>query len=583
MATNTDNNRGSFNNSIPSAPYNFVRLNDAVVIPPIAKVLSDVDLAQSFKEYVGKKDRISGYFEIEVENKTPLYIDGAEGFFSDGKNLCIPGSTMRGCIKNLFKIITCSAFRSDKNNPDISDKHLYYRSFASGFKPLRNLYSGKMSQMVRLKSGKTSIKAVAKAGFIVKEGKKYYICPCIRAFERLKPSYKDNTVQWAQDHVDVFTGRMQNKKHFYRLYAPDWKKKLVIPEEIINDYLDDRNRKGINVLNAKGCKKGPDGSALLSGASGYSYIYPCFYKATNDVVDHFGSGPYYRIPYDKSISQHIPSAVNTNAIDFTDAVFGRKEDWASRIFFEDLYLAKDDGRRLPERCRKILGTPNPTSFQFYLNSKGKDAAHWDGDTDIRGYKMYWHSQVDWFTLEKPKNSEFVKEIAPLPIGHVFKGRIRFEGLDAIELGALCALFNLAAKDDICLKIGMGKSIGMGTAKLKAVLHRRQKEYYTTLFDTEGFAECLAASSEQDMHSLEEGFKKYLHQNFVGRQALNYKERMIELSMILSTKHMETYKEKWSEAIRYMNVTDKNDSKAKNTMNKRIVLPDINKVVENLRK
>ena len=573
---NSSSNGGfNRNTSVPSAPYNFVKLNDGVVEPPLAAKLKE----KSYADFIKEDGKYSGYFEVEIKNDTPMYIAGVDGFFSNGSRLCIPGSSLRGCLKNTFKIITNSAFRGGKDNPDLTDKHLYFRTFASAFKPLRMAYADRMTQNVKCSDGKMRVKSIAKAGFLVREGKKYFICPAeykaikVEGFSEEKPR---RTYVWKDNNVEIHTGPMRGKKHYYVVSHPMWQKKLALPDDIINDYIDDKTRKGINLLDKRNNGRLENSRLnLFNGASAYDFIVPCFYVAEGEEVKHFGAGMYYRIPYTKSISKHIPPVINkNNAVDFTDAIFGCKEDWSSRIFFDDLYLVGAPQMEA-SAFHKILATPNPTSFQFYLKADGNVASHWDGATDLRGYKMYWHRNVTWKESDPDKqNEKMTSKIIPLAKGHTFAGRIRFENLDAVELGAVCSLFALGNEKGIAYKLGMGKPIGMGTVKLAAKLHLQSDDYYQKLFDASGFATC---AEETYMDKYVADFNKYMEDKLkeAGGISLSlYKDRMRELRIIMDTNVMQ--KPDWVERTRYMDINDKAD---KVIMNKRVPLPHIEDVVK----
>src|SRR5262249_38513147 len=139
----------------------------------------------------------------------------------------------------------------------------------------------------------------------------------------------------------------------------------------------------------------------------------------------------------------------------------------------------DQGRRTPY----ILGTPKTTAFQHYLvqplvevpdgleqpagndprtlcnfhypltpephellDNQGKIAAL-TGGTVIRGHKRYWHqprpTDRERFDrgLARPDDSQYTI-IRPVRAGTVFKGRVRFENLTDVELGALLTVLQL---------------------------------------------------------------------------------------------------------------------------------------------
>lgn len=669
--------------NIPKArtPYNFVKLNKDILNTPLGTYIVQQDdeaiLTEEYMDFVKSEGKYSGYFNIELTNKTPLYIGSKNGFFSAAGEVVVPGSSVRGCLKNIFKIITCSAFRADKDNADVEDSKLYFRDMASPFKPLKKLYLSKMISDDARKTLKT------KAGLLVKDKKdRYYIIPSeyeaqkgkyfngvkyvngytgynkvavyvgINPTPRLQKNERKGSacIIWHADYVDVFTGEMQNKKAFYRLKKPDWNNKLTVDAELIETYRADIERRFSSENKKKGLYNLLDTDMAVSGekpvvkkldvnpyvdivkipyeklisgkfgnkpifknlrcevnedlpeikneeqrlknlkdnvlvpgarinflenAKEYVRIVPCFYTVENGRVKAFGTNPYFRIPYNKGIADHVPANLKINKIDFADAVFGYRDKWGGRVFFEDLYL-KDGVRAVFERPdkHKILMGPQPTSFQFYLEPKDNEAATWDDGTNIRGYKLYWHKKCDWQDRGNAKNSSLQKEIQPLKPGHTFIGRIRFENLCKIELGALCALFTLGAEKNICYKMGMGKPLGMGTVKITGNLFLQGPDYYTHLFTKQStFDEC---DEPADITGFANAFYEYVKAELENSNVKNeykyYLERLQELRYIMSVDKITN--DKWSEETKYLDIYSE---EGKKVFGKRAILPEIKEV------
>lgn len=568
----------------PTAPYNFVKLNDVVVSAPFSEKLNAGEEQQAYKQYLTSGEvKYSGYFAVEVENITDLFINnGKDGFFSDGRNYLLPGSSLRGAIKNYFKIITNGTMRTGDDG-DVTDKYLYYRTFASPFKDLSTAYKREMTA----KDPEKNIDLPSsKPGFLVREGKKYYICPA--TFKRIKDEYKAqhklSAIEWTNTVVNVFTGPMRNKKHYYQFTGAQWSKKLEIPEKILLSYFSDKNGNKTNKqlrlfdefgnINKTIWKAGASSAKLLQGASAYDYVVPCFYVADNDIVRHFGSGPLYRIPYKKSIGEHIPVKVNNTVVDFTAAMFGNKENWGSRVYFENLYL--QDGQKASfedkDRAIPLLGA-NPTSFQNYLetDNNGK-AAYWNAASNIRGYKLYWHKKCDWRKDKNDRNQNVnvSKEFAPLKSGHTFVGRVRFENLSAVELGALANVLSLGDDGSSAYKLGMGKPIGMGSVHIKAKLHLQNDAYYTTLFSEAGFDSGVELGDKQRYIGI---FKQYMNEMLTPASLRLYNERIEELHYIMDDSYLQD--SSWAAKTAYMNI---NNGKDKDLANHRIPLPSIKDVV-----
>ena len=292
--------------------YNFIGLNSSVLPAVFAFSLdAAADNEQkivAFKDFLNnEEEKYSGYFLVEAETKTPLYIEGKSGFFSDGSRLLIPGSSFRGCIKNYFKIIT-------------------------------------NSKMIPYASGTGDINGA----------------------------------------LAVIADINENGEIKYQKAASE-----------------------------------------------------------KEASDHF------------DIAAHVPKVLQEGIVDFAEAVFGNKECWAGRVFFEDLYLQKDKAEDCDKAAyAKILLGPNPCLVKNYLCPSPKDGkpSEWKlctgaekGDlVSIKGYKMYWHSHGKWEHEEQDNRKYDDKECAPKKIRPVkekkkFSGRVRFENLSAVELGALVAV------------------------------------------------------------------------------------------------------------------------------------------------
>jgi len=98
------------------APYNFVPLHKKVV---------EAQNIPEFDKY--HKDRYSGYIELSITTKTPIYIrrDKEEHDFFSIKNgsPIIPGSSLRGMVRTLVEIVSFGKFSFVD-----SKRRLYYRA-----------------------------------------------------------------------------------------------------------------------------------------------------------------------------------------------------------------------------------------------------------------------------------------------------------------------------------------------------------------------------------------------------------------------------------------------------------------------
>lgn len=164
-----------------SVPYNFIRLPKQVIPAEFYEgnyedITKDVIL--SYCKHIKKKDNYSGYIDVSIMTKTPLFIgESAKAdknsileFYGGKDTPRIPGSSIKGMVKQIFKIITASSFRPFSNVKgvgDFEDKNLYLRSFADKILSFRKYYKDRI--VTEEANGKGQIKPATKAsaGFII--------------------------------------------------------------------------------------------------------------------------------------------------------------------------------------------------------------------------------------------------------------------------------------------------------------------------------------------------------------------------------------------------------------------------------
>jgi len=453
------------------APYNFVTLNEN-------ETFIDCDYLHINKYYSQEDGFYNGYIDMEANNKTAIFVRGTlnhdlkdQSFFktqngdkvridnySPAGELGLPGSSIRGMIRNMVEIATFGKFGFINNDV------LYFRSFADDCINLRNMYNDCVGSSVEN----------IKTGLIFKEGRFFKLIEG-DGFKKINRtnSAKQYFRRISEGHYIVHSGHMNGKLYDLEIRCKEDKSKAtVIPESDVRSYINDTNRasEAINIIKE----------------AGKNDFVPCFYFEGEDGQITFGHTRFFRIPYFNSISDCIYEELTDKTItDLVDVMFGDTSH-AGKLYFEDLNMIK--GKEDEESVPKILSSPKPTSFQLYLEQGDreiKDLIHYDSDNAlIRGNKLYWHksNNLKWKAdedqqqlISKVKNGQDKQHtiIKPIKEGAVFSGRIRFENLSTIELGAL--LFVLKLKDGWCHKIGMAKPLGLGTLQINPTLHLSDRE------------------------------------------------------------------------------------------------------------
>lgn len=554
-----------------TAPYNFIDLPSEILPSPMSEwqqllMGEDKEAAMAaYKNFLQDAEcNLTGIIELSIENLTPLFIGGnGEKFYAVMDDVpVLPGSSIRGMLHNLVKIVTCGAVRADE---DIHGRHLYYRAL---MKLNKYPWSEDLNKHYKEQLQGTVKKDGVQPGFLVKdkygdyriyayEGSPEKIL--INQYEQeynTRVDVKKSSVEWHGTEVFCTTSKLgmpkgtriftdaeydriknqildkfdgNNKKALpyiarelgkqYIVYLDlknmDWQSSYPVSEEVIQGYRKDIKRGGVNLLECGRSVRELAGHGIDFPA-GADTVVPCFFVAGKDGVKFFGHGRSFRVPYMNSIADAVPKALrDEKVIDFAEAIFGKKEYFAGRVFFDDGVL---DGRADFEETDKarILLEPNPTSYQLYLEQDKHGWKHWDSKgAKIRGYKMYWHQKTDWRNNGRAMdNLKVLSDLTPLKKGSRFSSKIRFRNLNKVELGALLAVLDIAytagegiaKKADIVYKLGHGKSIGLGSVRIASKLFLEAEDAYTRLFDKDGWYD---GYTEGDIHAYIDAFKGYL--------------------------------------------------------------------------
>ena len=570
-----------------TAAYNFIGLPDAILPAELDAYRADLlsgDEARrraAMQRFLAEKGKLSGAILLDIEALTPLYIGTAPEtarHFSLAGHPILPGSSIRGMVKNLAKIITCGSLHGDE---DIYDRHLYYRclmaprSAPRWMGALNKAYRARMSgtKTVIGKDGRKSQKPMKKArtGFLVRmQDDSCYVYPLLAGHEAkrvLITEYQDLTkeeigdresrVSWREEVAYIITGSQRADrlvrtwdeyrricktnphrvgKQFVRsvsLRDGDWNEghRILVPPEVAESYVKDTSRQGVNLFDRDSYLEAEEARALgaklpATAAS----VVPCGYLEEKGRISAFGHGLDFRIPYKSSILDAVPQVLQEDTIDFVTAMFGSKELWAGRVFFEDAEPVGEVTALAAAPAHPLL-SPNPTSYQLYLKQeRGRDLRHWDTpNAQIRGYKLYWHRKTaDWkATAEEKKNKNVVRTIAPLAQGSRFCGKIRFEHLTPLELGALLMVFDMeGAGANLAYKLGAGKAMGLGSVKIIPHLLLEREDCYETLFSADG--QFAPAEQEAGTQPYLDAFAHYVENSKLARSWQDIMRETVEM-------------------------------------------------------
>jgi CRISPR-associated protein (TIGR03986 family) len=537
------------------APYNFIPLPKAVY--EVKDGTEKIKPWEQQDEYI--PETLNGWIDLTITTKSPTFIRGSvkkENFSWDAADTrvrpepamtqdkipLIPGSSLRGMIRNLFEILTFS-----KIQPLTSEKP-FFRTFSKN-----NIGKKYRKYMVRNNQKPLGgfLKRVGDDWFIIpaevlriklekiKQDIKYDVDPnyvplwthqqCDCWFTRKPKSdqveeicFKEPTpsISWKKATL-VLTGSMPDKKHeFVFLHNPNNTTKIKIPDSTWerfhdNDQITQWQERAFPKDIPQKRFNGTEGG-LYDGEPVFFLCQDAHIESDNpDGLVFLGRAQMFRLPYDLSPVDLISP---NEELDMADTVFGRvwhkkdakKPAIKGRVFFEDSIAVKNENGWCEDIIvPQILSSPNITTYQHYLNQPNPDdketlKTYFESDkeaTEIRGFKLYWHRLDEKDNLDTVKDKKDHDEIRnlllsssienydkhkqhtiikPVKTGVTFSGKIRFENLTKLELGALLSALELP--ETCCHKIGMAKPLGLGSIRItcKLQLIERSKRYKTWL-------------------------------------------------------------------------------------------------------
>lgn len=541
------------------APYNFVRLPKKPLeadTMSIGEREEEMKIPQRHDRYV--PGRHTGYFDVRLRTVTPLFVRGmlttaekaekegkvesrtnSQFFTVDGQKPVIPGSSLRGMLRNLTEIITYSKIHF------VSDAHpMFFRAVAAEKSdPLKAPYEEIMGRYG----------ANVRAGYLVYQNGNWFIHPARRFSQK---SYYGKVKDKSQQIKDVIGLKrfdapdytVQYHEVCYdaegeiitRVYTPqadeeptatlvctgnmaetqdgDSGKRIATPRRSYALVLRENPKAKLIPISEKSIKDYKNGLTAFQKDEPFHETngilmrgWPVFYIEEGGEVIRFGHTPNFRVtPLQdgRAITalDRVPREMRDNSkLDFAEALFGYvAEDDAEKKLREKHKLASAYAGRISvtsahvteerddyydrEFIPKILGSPKPTTFQHYLvqpqgvRTPMNHLLHYGDRTSIRGHKLYWRQRINGVSAaeeqDKSKNPERSTQhtiMKPVRTGVEFAFRVYFENLSDAELGALVWVMTLGNDPEARHQLGMAKPLGLGVVQLQSRLFLTERQ------------------------------------------------------------------------------------------------------------
>ena len=412
---------------IPS-PYNFVPAADFIVTP---------DWAEQVSHDVPFKDGISGWFDIEVEAKSPIYVRSGgqhpekekrnedpsyREFFQvlPGEQFAIPGTSLRGVIRNVLEIASFSKLSRMQDNR-FAVRDLTLAGYKSAFTASRN----------------GGFEPLAQAGWLREVGDTWTLTPC--EFARVERQDLEGFAGRNGKRVDLKTTARGEDAEAADKYKA-WNA-AGLPPELICDVgpKEPQHERHPRVplvyrlataprLTSGGTLSSKSGRVVFTGQCGGKHMefffypppangtdasypvpngvrekfehcsysgdseatwkvwrsrmrkgepVPVFYLGSPSEPSSMGLALMYRLPAPKSLRECLPAGHRSSARDLAELVFGHVPDGKDkrralrgRVQFETLLgpnLAEVQNR--PGCVQTVLGGPKPSFHPNYLQQE----------------------------------------------------------------------------------------------------------------------------------------------------------------------------------------------------------------------
>lgn len=488
------------------APYHFVPLSPWIYAPPWGYIASrDIPFA----------DGISGELHITLTNHSPLMI-GGETVSEDGQpkkvtflkdpngNPCIPGTSLRGMIRNVLEIATFSkmqmvdeqrfGFRDfnikkyQQLAGDLQKKTAGWLKFTKGkwcLYPIKH-HQVKHSKLKKLIDELTNIQLTevsAKQKYDFFKGKltQYY-------------EYKDGNLllqaKGGSKGFIVFTGPMDKKAYDYIFEPPNDKPSQVVPTQDVTEFIHAHQHR----TSSRDKQSEDDLLTFLINNQGAELPgVPVFYSKVNGRL-MFGLAKAPKITTKTSIHNAIKTTnaahINQSSLfDMAETIFGTTSKTSShfyrktRVSFSDFICTQKEPNIFVSK-EAILGQPRASYYPSYLEQgntttlspfdhieTGKQHSTFlDTSVKIRGWKRY-PAQSEVVTdskkmnINQSDNSNIKSIFHAIDEGSTFEGKLKFFNLKPIELGALLWSLTLENHKNRVHALGMAKPFGFGAVSL----------------------------------------------------------------------------------------------------------------------
>lgn len=513
------------------APFNFVPLPDRVIFPEWASQIShDVPFS----------DGISGSIKLQLTALTPIFVrnghsccdkeSGGENFdtFSRiGDHFFLPGTTVKGAVRNILEILSFGKMRLDKNarfaqrewdnttlypmkeeqgnvrcgwlklkedgsceiidcgrplriGHDRIDEYFESRVFEDEFSkiPGRNLNEERQigDEMIDPKTAYYKYRLIERMGSIEDLKDLTFSQDKARA-TRYNSSRMQVDFDGDISGTIVLTGqpdlwRNPRPKTLTRDAGKFYEFIFKTPDRYSSRYeltADEFNQYKFIYADSPDWKYANEKLLPITGI-------PVFFRVderNNRKIKDWGLAFLYKLPYVNTPYGTLPPDHKKENHDMAECIFGytgKESSLKGRVQFSPFmsHTATLDSKSY----RLVLNGPKASYYPIYINQQGRgnrgiitSTYRTYNDGVINGWKRYLHRNGTWERISGSDNVDTY--IRPIKAGAIFEGTVRFHNLRPEEIGALLSAITFHGNETDCHhQIGMAKPYGYGKLKVE---------------------------------------------------------------------------------------------------------------------
>jgi hypothetical protein len=458
-----------------TTPYNFVPLSSTVFFPPWAKDSSQLSHDAPLR------DGWCGTLRIRITAHTPLLVAGTQTGaqrhpYKVHNTFAVPGSSLRGMVRNVLEIATFGKFGRAINDREMSMRDVTPKSPYMDMINARTVRAGWLQFAADNTKSFATLQPVGEPKRLAKEKVDAVWQKSVAGGGNpyaLQKAEVNPITQRKEMWSLVKTGDVHGKKEEFLFRVTSEAPPLPVSHALFQQFAAAHQHNEL-WANKQG-EPGPLQKRLMQGLP-----IPVFYIAdpkSRGQVRAFGLAYMFRVPYRNSLHEAVGFTSthhhDASQLDFCEALFGLIHDGEdghptslrSRVGF-GLATATHATAHQGPGMAVVLNEPKPSFYPAYMKGGQTLMAN---KPELAGWKRYpVRSQAAPQNTNANGNQNIGSQLFPLQKGATFEGDITLHNVHPQELGGLLWALTWGQQPHLRHSLGMGRPFGLGSVQVEVL-------------------------------------------------------------------------------------------------------------------